>query len=764
MSGYTSDISKGTGSGSRHLALATISFAVCFAAWGLVGALAPLLRELFHLTASQTGLLIATPVLLGSLARIPMGVLAERFGARPVFTILMLVVAATAVALPYARTFTELLLAAFCLGLAGSSFSIGTGYVSRWTPPAKQGAALGIYGAGNVGQSIAVFGAPVLAAALSWPMVFRSIAGALLIWAAVFGVLARDAPRPANVTSGFGPMLKLLSERLAWILSAFYFLTFGGFVAFGIYLPTLLKSDFHLSPADAGLRAAGFVLVATAMRPMGGWLSDKIGGARVLAGVFFGIAPFGLLLTWPAMIPFTVGALGCAALLGLGNGAVFKLVAEHFPGRTGVVSGLVGAMGGLGGFFPPLLLGVFKDKLGTVWPGFVLLVIVSVTLGVVNQRVFLAHREAEESRLPANLLRTAEKLRAGAWATLAAGLLCASIVVGSRNLANFDPALVVYTFATIFATWGIAYHYHVWIQKPPTKIYWRRGFQLLRARGIAKTLFSLIPLFWSHIIAQRFIAERSRMRWWMHQLLFWGCILAVLITFPLVFGWIQFRSAPDDQMTYVTYLFGFAAGAFRIRTPFSWVLFHGLDFAAILVLGGISLSLGRRMRDQGARALQDFGRDFFPLVVLFAISVTGLALTASSLWLRGSFYGFLSILHALTVVAALLYLPFGKFFHVFQRPAQLGVKLYQEAGAEGPQAACLRCGAPFASAMHVADLGLVLGQLGFDYRLASGGSWHALCQPCKRVSIASSQLDTFASSQLDTFASSPLDTKEKRVG
>jgi hypothetical protein len=235
------------------------------------------------------------------------------------------------------------------------------------------------------------------------------------------------------------------------------------------------------------------------------------------------------------------------------------------------------------------------------------------------------------------------------------------------------------------------------------------------------------------------------MRWWMHQMLFWGCLLAAAITFPLVFGWIHFGSLGQDQMTYVTYVFGFPMGSFRIRTVVSWFLFHGLDVAAVLVLGGISLALWRRMRDRGARAVQDFGRDFFPLILLFAISVTGLALTASTLWLRGSFYGFLAILHAITVVTALLFLPFGKFFHIFQRPAQLGVKLYQRAGDEGEGAQCLRCGERFASRMHVDDLNLALGQLGFDYRLPgpaadSPKTWQELCPACKRKTLASAQL------------------------
>ena len=184
-------------------------------------------------------------------------------------------------------------------------------------------------------------------------------------------------------------MLRILRhEPIAWVLGAFYFLTFGGFVAFSIYLPTLLRSQFGLSPGDAGFRAAGFVVLATFMRPLGGWLSDRIGGAQVLSWVFGGVALFSLLLIWPSMVPFTVGALACAMLFGLGNGAVFKLVPEHFPKDTGTVTGLVGALGGLGGFFPPLLLGVFHDRLGAVWPGFILLSATALALKLANERVF----------------------------------------------------------------------------------------------------------------------------------------------------------------------------------------------------------------------------------------------------------------------------------------------------------------------------------------------------------------------------------------
>jgi hypothetical protein len=250
----------------------------------------------------------------------------------------------------------------------------------------------------------------------------------------------------------------------------------------------------------------------------------------------------------------------------------------------------------------------------------------------------------------------------------------------------------------------------------------------------------------------------------MHQFLFWGCLLAAAITFPLVFGWIYFESAPGDQMTYVSYLFGFPVMSFRLRTVISWITFHGLDFAALLVLAGIALSLWRRMLDRGAQAVQSFAMDFLPIILLFAISITGLALTVSSLWLRGSFYGFLSILHAITVIAALLYMPFGKFFHIFQRPAQLGVKFYHAAGEKDEGALCARCGQRFASRMHIDDLKFVLKQLGFDYSLpgiamaspartvpmdssaATAGTetlpvhWQQLCPACKRKAIASAQL------------------------
>ncbi|MGZ4839027.1 MAG: MFS transporter [Terriglobales bacterium] len=728
-------------SGARHLALGTITFAICFAAWGLISAFAPVFRQRFHLTASQTALLVAVPVLLGSLARIPVGMLTDRFGGRIIFALLTAFVALPLIAVPNASGLRQLLAVAFFLGMAGSSFATGVGYVSRWYPMERQGSALGVYGLGNIGQSAAVFLGPVIALKYGFGTVYRGMAILCAIWAVVFFVFARNAPVTVRPKSA-GEMLRVLGrERLAWVLAAFYFLTFGGFVAFSIYLPTLLKDDFGLKPADAGLRTAGFVVLATLMRPMGGWLSDKIGGARVLSGVFFAITLFALLLGWKAMVPFTVGALGCAALLGIGNGAVFQLVPRYFPTERATVTGLVGAMGGMGGFFPPLLLGLFRDRIGAIWPGFILLAATALAMWCINRIVFVPKQESLEAILPPQLRRTVDSIRAGAWATTWTALLVAAIVVGSRSLENFDPALVVYTFAVIFAAWGVIYHYHVWIQKPPTKVYWRRGWQLFWQQGPLRSLGRIVITAGTHIFAQTFIRKRSRLRWLMHQFIFWGCLLAVAITFPLVFGWINFTTPLGDQNTYIVHLFGFAVGRVPIHSLAAEIMFHGLDIAAFLVIAGIALSFWRRLRDEGAQAVQTVMMDFFPLVLLFAISITGVALTVSQVWLGGAAYSFLAILHAITVIAGLLYLPFGKFFHIFQRPAQLGVKLYQRVGESGEGATCARCGQRFASRMHIDDLKKVLPQLGFDYTMPGpAGNWQELCPACKRKALATAQL------------------------
>jgi MFS transporter, NNP family, nitrate/nitrite transporter len=381
---------------TRALVLATISFALSFAAWGLVGGLASVFTGLYRLTASETALLVAVPVLLGSLARLPMGMLTDRFGGRLVFTVLLAFSSLAAFIVPLTGSYGSLLVAAFLIGMPGSSFAVGAAFVSRWTPAARQGTALGVYGLGTMGQSLAVFVGPLVAARRGWEVVFQGTGAILLGWAAAYFLIARNPQRAGQPATVAAMMAVLRRAPTAWLLGAFYFLTFGGFVAFSIYLPTLLRAQFGLAPADAGFRAAGFVVLATLMRPVGGWLADRIGGAQVLSWVFSGVALFSLLLTWPSMVPFTVGALGCALLMGLGNGAVFKLVPEHFPKETGTVTGLVGAFGGLGGFFPPLALGVIRDATGGYALGFVFLAIFSLLCLVINHFVFV--KQAQRQR------------------------------------------------------------------------------------------------------------------------------------------------------------------------------------------------------------------------------------------------------------------------------------------------------------------------------------------------------------------------------
>jgi NNP family nitrate/nitrite transporter-like MFS transporter len=295
-----------------------------------------------------------------------------------------------AIAIGFSTSFTQLLIFGLLLGVAGTTFPVGVGFTSRWFAPEKQGTALGVYGMGNIGQSVAVFFAPVLALWLGdWRTVFFIFAAVSLIWGVVFFLLAKNdatTARPRTLAESLSPLKR---SKVAWVLSLFYFLTFGGFVALALYMPTLLREIFNLSPTDAGARTAGFVVLATFMRPVGGNMADKVGGAKVLVFVFIAIAVLSLPLSAGSIVPFTVGALGCAAALGLGNGAVFKLVPQYFPKETGTVTGLVGAFGGLGGFFPPLELGLVKDAFGSYTLGFVLLSLFSLLCLIVNYFSFL---------------------------------------------------------------------------------------------------------------------------------------------------------------------------------------------------------------------------------------------------------------------------------------------------------------------------------------------------------------------------------------
>jgi len=359
-------------SATTQLTLGTGAFALCFAVFGSLSAMMPILSKQMHLTPIQKSVAVAVPVLLGSLGRIPLGMLTDRFGGRIVFSVVMFLTIIPAVLMGAVHSYSQLILYGFFIGIGLASFSVGIGFVSGWYSAAKQGTALGVYGAGNIGQSLAAFGSPFIAAAFGIKWGFWTFGVLLSVWFVIFAVFARNAPRTAPVRS-FAETLRPLRNSRSWILSLYYFLTFGGFVAMAVYLPIFLTETFKLSPQQAGLRTAGFVVLATATRPLGGMLADKLGGRAILKWVFPATALFSIFLACPMMLTFTIGALGVAAFIGLGNGAVFKLVPEYFPQSVGSVTGIVGAAGGLGGFFPPLILGLIKQQTGSFTMGFVLL-------------------------------------------------------------------------------------------------------------------------------------------------------------------------------------------------------------------------------------------------------------------------------------------------------------------------------------------------------------------------------------------------------
>ena len=365
-----------TGQG-RNLTLATAAFLLCFSAWGMLAPLAPKLEDRLGLSNTQTAVMIAVPVVLGSLLRIPLGALTDRLGGRKVFTAMLFYCCLPPLLVGFADSYAMLLVAGLLLGVSGAAFAIGVPFVSEWYPPERQGQALGLYGIGTAGTAISAWTMPAIndnwsqeAAGIIYSLV-------LLAYAAVWWASARNAPDHRPKTTSYGQVL-----RSGWTLgqlALFYFVAFGGFVAMSLYLPKLLTDWFDYSQTSAGARAGGFVVVAALIaRPLGGRWADRYGGQRVLSIAFFGVGLDAIGLSWqasdPSIVPVTIFCLTMAFFLGMGAGAVFKMVPAFFPETKGAVTGIVGAAGGLGGFFPPLLLGIVKDATGEYVMGFVFLV------------------------------------------------------------------------------------------------------------------------------------------------------------------------------------------------------------------------------------------------------------------------------------------------------------------------------------------------------------------------------------------------------
>lgn len=381
---------------TRNLVLATFAFAVAFVGWSLIAPLAKRFQDDLDLSNTRTLMLTAVPVVLGSLLRIPVGVLTDRLGGRVMFPVVLAVSAVPAAIFGFVDGYAALIVVGFFLGIAGSSFAVGVPFVAGWYPKERQGFALGVYGMGNIGTAVAAFGAPAIVDWLGREALGIVAAVLLLATALVFYRMAEDPPRGPAVD--YRAVLR--SGWKLWRLSLLYFVTFGGFVAMAVFLPKLLRDWFDISLTNAGLRAAGFTVVATLARPVGGFLSDRIGSATVLVFVFVGA---GLDATWlayisgdPTWVPVTIACLTLAGFLGLGNGAVFKAVPLDFPQATGAATGIVGAAGGLGGFFPPVVMGIVKDHFDTYALGFVGLLVFAVICLVVSLTMRRASRVPHE--------------------------------------------------------------------------------------------------------------------------------------------------------------------------------------------------------------------------------------------------------------------------------------------------------------------------------------------------------------------------------
>jgi hypothetical protein len=341
-------------------------------------------------------------------------------------------------------------------------------------------------------------------------------------------------------------------------------------------------------------------------------------------------------------------------------------------------------------------------------------------------------------------------------ATLATAALGVLVALGSRGGRWLDPALLGYLLATLFACFGVAYRYFTWIERPATRMYFRHTLRTLLSPKAFKALPRMALLALDQMFLQRFIEKRSLRRWGAHALLAWGCMLGFAVTIPLVFGWVRFTSEGLDATRYQAWLFGFPAGSFPLDSFMAFCSFHVLDLAALMVIAGCVLSLIRRKQDEGDSATQRFDLDLLPLVLLIAVSMTGLMLTASEKWLQGRNFETLAFMHELTVIFLLLGLPFGKLFHIIQRPAQLGVTIYKAEGESEGRLACKGCGNPFIRANQRRDLGELFKELELDGARHSREVHHLdLCPKCKRRLVAKAQGERLQGA-FDPFATIPV--------
>ena len=410
----------------RALGLSTFAFTLCFAVWTIFSIIGIGIKQDLGLSDTQLGLLMATPILTGSVSRLFLGIWTERFGGRWVFGIVMLATAACVYLLTLASTYGMLLVGALGVGLAGGGFIVGVAYTAAWFEPERQGTALGIFGAGNVGAAITSFGAPFLLVALGWEQTARIYATMLAIMGVVFIVLAREAPqateRAGKNAKSFMAQMEPLRQLRIWRFALYYFFVFGAFVALALWLPYYLIGAYGLDITTAGMIAALYIVPASLFRILGGWMSERYGARRVMYWTLIASAIITFLLSYPPTdyvvhsgdgdlhftlkmgLPMFVALIFILGFfMSLGKAAVYEHIPAYYPMHLGAVGGVVGMIGGLGGFILPLTFGLLNDLTG-VWQSCFMLIFVIVAAALAWMHY--AIRSAERVEWAAQKSRT----------------------------------------------------------------------------------------------------------------------------------------------------------------------------------------------------------------------------------------------------------------------------------------------------------------------------------------------------------------------
>ncbi len=406
----------------RALGASTVAFTVCFAVWTIFSIIGIRIKQELGLNDTQFGILVATPILTGSLSRIFLGVWADQYGGRLVFTVVMLATSVAVWLLSTVETYPMFLVAALGVGFAGGTFAVGITYVSRWYGKDRQGTALGIFGMGNVGAAITNFAAPFLVVGFGWQTAAQVYAAILFVTAIIFALVTKSDPqtvarrarkeKPPNIFSQLEPLRSLQ----VWRFALYYFFVFGAFVALALWLPRYYVGVYGLDLTTAGMLAAAYALPGSIFRALGGWISDRIGARSVMYMTFIASAVVTFLLSYPAtdytvqgidgpiqfnitigLVPFVILTIILGFFMSFGKAAVYKHIPVYYPDNVGAVGGFVGLIGGLGGFVLPISFGIMNDVIG-IWTSCFMLLFVLVSLALIWMHVTV--RRMERSRLP----------------------------------------------------------------------------------------------------------------------------------------------------------------------------------------------------------------------------------------------------------------------------------------------------------------------------------------------------------------------------